>query len=280
MEKNIEVYFIFADKDKDDWTELKTHLDSIKAKDVEIKSNLDISAGAVVYKEIKANIESCDILLVGISSNFMSSMMYKKMEKLIFDTTFFNNALLVPILLKNCDLRGFKDINALPNRFVSEYLQKNNAFYEISKGVQKLVDECRKGATRNILKSQIQGFIQDLQKQKKELETQKKDLEEQKQEARILLSEATKLKTILEKKVKKVIEPYEKTIASLEERLQEQERKMKRLQDGIVPLYRFWSERKSDHHFTIGSKEIENLKKDASYQFEHIECYVLNRKIT
>ena len=106
----------------------------IKATNVEIKSNFDILAG-VVAKKMQG--ESCDILWVRINSNFMASARYESMRKTIFDTTFFNNAFLVPILLEDCYLGEFEGLSALSqNKFVDKFPKRLFIFCFLSQRIK------------------------------------------------------------------------------------------------------------------------------------------------
>lgn len=147
----VEVICCYAPKDKAHLRELRDHLIILERQElITIWADLDISAGKNLEKEIEAHLNSADIILLLVSSYFLSSEhgwnieMSKALERHKA-----GEALVIPIILRPCmwDMTPFARLQVLPEdgRPVTNWRDRheplNNIAWEIGQIAIELLME-------------------------------------------------------------------------------------------------------------------------------------------
>jgi tetratricopeptide (TPR) repeat protein len=145
----LNVFYSYAHKDAKLRDELGKHLFPLKRQGLIVDwYDRDISAGKEWEQEIDDHLNSADIILILISSDFLASEYCYGIElKRAIERHDAGEARVIPILLKPVDWQGssFHKLQALPKKAkaVTKWTNQAEAFAEIAKGIREVVPELR-----------------------------------------------------------------------------------------------------------------------------------------
>ena len=145
----LNVFYSYAHKDAKLRDELGKHLFPLKRQGLIADwYDRDISAGKEWEKEIDDHLNTADIILLLISSDFLASEYCYGIElKRAIERHDAGEARVIPILLKPVDWQGssFHKLQALPKKAkaVTKWTNQAEAFAEIAKGIREVVPELR-----------------------------------------------------------------------------------------------------------------------------------------
>lgn len=147
--KAIKVFYSYSHRDEKLRDLLETHLALLKRRRV-ISSWHDrrIGAGNDWAGEIDEHMKSADIILLLVSANFIASKYCYDVElKLAMKRHRDGEALIIPIILRPCDLTGvpFGKLQSLPKdrRPVTKWPNKDDAFTDIANGIRSAAEELK-----------------------------------------------------------------------------------------------------------------------------------------
>lgn len=147
--KPLELFCCYARKDRDMLEQLKNHLTYLERQDlITIWSDININAGEEWEREIHQHLESADIFLLLISSDFMGSdYCYSTEMGRAIERHDQGSAQIIPILLRptfyqNAPFARFQMVptNAEP---VTMWPNLDNAFHDITRYIDQVVAECQ-----------------------------------------------------------------------------------------------------------------------------------------
>jgi tetratricopeptide (TPR) repeat protein len=140
----MKVFYSYANKDQALRDELEKHLGNLMRQDILTSwSNCNINAGEEWKKVINANLEGADIILLLISSDFISSnYCYSvELEKALAKQRA-HEADVLPILLRHVDWKGslFSHLPVLPSNAkpVNAWSDPDEAFVEVVNGIAQV----------------------------------------------------------------------------------------------------------------------------------------------
>lgn len=143
----IEVFFSYAHEDEDLRNELAKHLKLLERQEV-IKAwyDRDITAGGEWKSEIEKQLNSAQIILLLISSDFLNSDFCWSVElEMAMQRHKAKEARVIPILLREVDWHNapFGSLQPLPQNKepVTNWDNRDQAFTNIAKGIKKVVQE-------------------------------------------------------------------------------------------------------------------------------------------
>jgi hypothetical protein len=143
----VEVFYSYAHEDEVLRNELEKHLSLLKQQGlIDAWHDREIGAGTEWQQEIDTHLNSAGIILLLISPDFMSSDYCSDIEvKRAMERHRAGAARVIPIILRRVDWHGavFGKLQALPmdGKPVSQWLDRDDAFYEIVKGIRKVIEE-------------------------------------------------------------------------------------------------------------------------------------------
>ncbi|MDQ5836453.1 MAG: TIR domain-containing protein, partial [Acidobacteriota bacterium] len=147
--KAIKVFYSYSHRDEKLRDLLETHLALLKRRRV-ISSWHDrrIGAGNDWAGEIDEHMKSADIILLLVSANFIASKYCYDVElKLAMKRHRDGEALIIPIILRPCDLTGvpFGRLQSLPKdrRPVTKWPNRDDAFTDIANGIRSAAEELK-----------------------------------------------------------------------------------------------------------------------------------------
>jgi len=148
----IKLFFSYSHKDEELRNELEKHLTILKRNHI-INTWHDrrIDAGADFGGSISANMQDADIILLLISSDFLSSDYCYDIEvKQALQLHAQKKAIVVPVILRPCDWQNspFSHLLALPTdgKPVVKFQTYDEGFVSISKGLKSLITSLNKKA--------------------------------------------------------------------------------------------------------------------------------------
>src|SRR5438270_4027421 len=143
----MKVFYSYANKDQAFRDELENHLRNLSEQGIITSwSNHNINAGEEWAKVINANLDDADIILLLISSDFISSnYCYRvELEKALAKQRA-HEADVLPILLRHVDWKGsrFSHLPVLPANAkpVNAWPDRDEAFAEVVKGITQVVQD-------------------------------------------------------------------------------------------------------------------------------------------
>ncbi|HYT03065.1 MAG TPA: toll/interleukin-1 receptor domain-containing protein [Candidatus Acidoferrum sp.] len=156
----VEIFICYARKDHPFLDELKRHLMLLQRQGhIVLWHDGDISAGKEWEREIKKYLDAAQIILLLISPNFMASdycygiEMQRAMERHNL-----GEARVIPIILRPVYWQGapYGKLQALPlnaKPVIDKHWQsQDEAFYEITMGIQKVIEELRSLTDKKVLR--------------------------------------------------------------------------------------------------------------------------------
>lgn len=154
--KAIQVFFSYAHEDEDLRNEVEKHLTILKRQGI-ISSwyDRDITAGTEWAGEIDTHINTADVILLLISSDFLASDYCYDIElKRAMERDANREARVIPIILREVDWQGapFGKLQALPTNAkpVNNWAIRDQAFADIARGIRKAIEELKKIGVRGL----------------------------------------------------------------------------------------------------------------------------------
>ncbi len=145
----LKVFYSYAHKDAKLRDELGKHLFPLKRQGLIVDwYDRDISAGKEWEQEIDDHLNTADIILILISSDFLASEYCYGIElQRAMERHEAGEARVIPVLLKPVDWQGssFHKLLALPKKAkaVTKWTNQAEAYAEIAKGIREVVPELR-----------------------------------------------------------------------------------------------------------------------------------------
>ncbi len=145
--KTVEVFFSYSHKDESLRDELANHLAMLKRQDVITGwHDRKIVAGKEWEKEIDEHLNTADIILLLVSSDFLASDYCYDIEvKKAMERHDADDARVIPIILRPVDWKGapFGRLQALPGdaRPVTDWPNHDQAFLNIAQGIRAALEE-------------------------------------------------------------------------------------------------------------------------------------------
>lgn len=149
---SIEVFFSYSHKDEEMKQELEIHLSNLKRQRVITWHDGEIKAGNIWEEEIEAHLSSAQIILLLVSPDFIASTScYEKEMLRAIERHRDGKAHVVPIILRpsHWERTPFVNLQALPPgaRALTLWPNRDEAFVQVARGVQKLVDSLSESAS-------------------------------------------------------------------------------------------------------------------------------------
>ncbi len=145
--KAVKVFYSYSHKDEGLRNELENHLAMLKREGV-ISSwhDREIGAGKEWNGEINEHLNSADVILLLISSDFLASAYCYDVEmKRAMERHEAGDARVVPVILRACDWTGapFSRLQAFPKDAlpVKKWVDRDEAFLDVAEGIRKAVEE-------------------------------------------------------------------------------------------------------------------------------------------
>jgi TIR domain len=156
----VEIFICYARKDRAFLDELQRHLTLLQRQGhILVWHDGDISAGKEWEREIKKYLDTAQIILLLISSNFMASdYCYRKEMKWAMQRHEHGEARVIPVLLRlvHWEDAPFGKLQALPinGKPVTDayWHSQDEAFYEVTIAIQKVVEELNSLSDKKVLK--------------------------------------------------------------------------------------------------------------------------------
>jgi len=152
--KLIKVFYAYSHKDETLRDQLETHLSILKRREI-ISSWHDrrISAGTEWESTISEHLDSADIILLLISSDFIASdYCYGKEMRRALERHELGEARVIPVVLRPCDMDGapFYKLQGLPKDMkpVTRWIDQDEAFTDVAIGIRKVAEELRSNSPR------------------------------------------------------------------------------------------------------------------------------------
>jgi hypothetical protein len=143
----IKIFYCYAHEDKALRNELERHLGALKRLGyITGWTDCEIQAGGEWESEIETHLNTSQIILLLISSDFLASNYCYGVEmRRALERHATREARVIPIILRPVDWKGtpFEKLRALPTngRPVTKWTNRDDAFTDIAKGIRKAVEE-------------------------------------------------------------------------------------------------------------------------------------------
>ncbi len=151
----MKIFYSYSHKDVEYTEELRDHLSILKRNgDISEWCDQMILPGDDWKTEIDENLESADIVLLLVSSNFLASDFCFDVElKQAILKHEKGQARVVPIILKHCEWKDapFGELQALPSRGVpvesSKWINRDEAYHDVIKGIKNAISKLTEKGT-------------------------------------------------------------------------------------------------------------------------------------
>ena len=143
----IEIFYSYSHRDEDLRSELEKHLSLLKRNGVIAEwHDRKIVPGAEWSGEIDEHLETADIILLLVSSDFIASDYCYEIEmKRAMERHTQRAARVIPIILRKCDWEGapFGKLQALPNdgKPIKTWNDMDEAFTDVVAGLKRTIAE-------------------------------------------------------------------------------------------------------------------------------------------
>lgn len=143
----ISVFYSYADEDKNLRDQLNKHLALMDHQNLIVGwHDRDIQAGTEYQHEIDEHLNTAQIILLLISSDFLASDYKYSIEmQRALERHNSGDAYVIPIILRPCDFKDapFSDLELLPSggKPVINWQNADDAFSDIAQGIRKVVQE-------------------------------------------------------------------------------------------------------------------------------------------
>ncbi len=144
MEEKLEIFLSYAREDEAMFQKLKKHLRILQRQDlIDLWSDCSVDAGMERDREIYHHLNSAQIILLLISSDFLNSdHCYSTEMKTALERHARREAWVVPIMLRPVYFHRspFADLQALPSgaRPISQWRNRDDAFRDVTEGIAKI----------------------------------------------------------------------------------------------------------------------------------------------
>jgi len=161
----VKIFFCYAHEDEALLNKLKTHLRPLQRQGlIDVWHDRDIRAGAVWEQEIRRRLNEADIILLLVSPSFMDSDYCYSIEmKRAIERHKKNEASVIPIILEYVywQVEPLKNLQALPTDakpiVSASWHSQNEALYNVTDGIRKVVMELTQQAARPVPIASIQS---------------------------------------------------------------------------------------------------------------------------
>ena len=142
-----EVFISYAHEDSSFLPKLEKHLESLKKQNlISTWSDTDISPGTEWKPQIMSRLNSAQIILLLISSDFMGSNFCYSIEmKTAIQRHKNNQARVLPIVLRSVDWEGapFANLQMLPTEAkpIKQWSDIDEAFRDVARGIRKAIKD-------------------------------------------------------------------------------------------------------------------------------------------
>jgi TIR domain len=152
--EGIKVFFSYSRKDETLRTEFAAHLTALKWRGViQDWSDRPIEAGSDWQKAIISHLDSADIILFLLSSDFLASDYSFEEAQRALARHKTGQARLIPVLLRPVDLKStpFQDMTVSPKDLVpiTSWENKDEAFLSVIRDIRKVAEELSLQAAAN-----------------------------------------------------------------------------------------------------------------------------------
>jgi formylglycine-generating enzyme required for sulfatase activity len=152
--KNIKLFYSYSYKDEELRNRLETHLMALKRQEIiDDWHDHKISLGAEWHNVLDENLKAADIILLLVSSDFITSGYCETEMKYAIQQHEAGKAVVIPIMLRPCMTEGleFMKLQCAPENMkpVTEWVDQNEAFIDIAKKIQMVVENIRKHPSKN-----------------------------------------------------------------------------------------------------------------------------------
>lgn len=143
----VEILFCYARKDERLLNSLKAHLEPMRREGlIDLWYDRDISAGADWKREINTHLNTAQIILLLISSDFIASdYCYSVEMKRALDRHEQGEACVIPIILRPTDWENtpLSGLQALPKdgKAITTWRRRDDAYLDITKGLRKAIEK-------------------------------------------------------------------------------------------------------------------------------------------
>lgn len=165
----IEIFLSYASQDESLMKELEKHLSTLERQGI-IRAwhNQKITVGAERAEQIDHHLESAQIILLLISSDFLASKKRYEIElKRAMERHESKEALVIPVILRPVDWKGasFSKLEALPRdgRAITQWANQDEAFESVVRGIRRAI-EFPDSEIDPIVQSIRQRISRDIQK--------------------------------------------------------------------------------------------------------------------
>jgi tetratricopeptide (TPR) repeat protein len=145
--KPVKVFYSYAHKDADLRERLKTHVSGLESRGLISEwHDGEISPGTEWNEEILKQLDSADVILLLISSDFINSRYSNKVEvKKAIERHKEGTARVIPVILRPVNWNGlpFSNLQALPSgaRPVTTWPNEDEAFLDVANGIETAISE-------------------------------------------------------------------------------------------------------------------------------------------
>jgi predicted helicase len=152
-QKAIKLFYSYSHKDEDLRDQLDTHLALLRRQGlIEQWYDRNINAGREWAQEIDTHLQSADIILLLISTDFIASEYCYSIEmKEALRRREAGEARVIPVILRQCDWESspFAMLQALPRggKPVKNWTNRDSAFTDVAKGIRRVIEELQKKRT-------------------------------------------------------------------------------------------------------------------------------------
>jgi internalin A len=147
----VRLFYSYSHRDERLRDELETHLKILQRLGViETWHDRNIEASDDWKQQIDKNLDDADIILLLVSADFMASDYCYELEMMVALKEHDKGGVrVIPIILRPCNWKRapFAKLQALPKdgKPITEWVNKDSAWTEVSKGIERLVEKIRGG---------------------------------------------------------------------------------------------------------------------------------------
>src|SRR5215469_8210914 len=180
MEGTVEIFLSYAHKDRRWKDKLVEHLSLLKQQGyIATWHDQDISAGVEWQQAIREHLDKAQIILLLISSAFMASEhCYCREMMRAVERHNAGDARVIPIILRPVDWHNapFGKLQALPldGRPITDLSNKDKAFFAVSQGIRKAVEEIACLAEAVSSEDQSSDLASSLDKKREKLQVERR----------------------------------------------------------------------------------------------------------
>jgi hypothetical protein len=162
----LKLFYSYAVEDEEYRKKLEKHLSVLKKQKFLVDWHFRMISGGKEWKdEIDKNLEESNIILLLISSDFLSSdYCYDVEMKKALELHAGKDSRVIPIILRPCDWEGtpFENLEAFPKDAlpISNWTNQDEAFLEITKGIKKVCSEMQQSIGNMPTSVKIESLIQ------------------------------------------------------------------------------------------------------------------------